>query len=83
MKNVTAGISPFLIQVLGTGLGLEPDHTDVFIRFKNIRKALKKGADIVPIISPNKQMLRCKECGRRGKYDIGMMYFNSNNITRK
>jgi hypothetical protein len=41
-----------------------------------VETILKNKKSLTPIIEENYQMLTCKSCGRKGKYDVGMLVVN-------
>ncbi|WP_299093872.1 type IV pilus biogenesis/stability protein PilW [uncultured Metabacillus sp.] len=43
---------------------------------KYVKTILQNKKSLNPIIEENNQMLICKSCGRKGKYDVGMLVVN-------
>jgi hypothetical protein len=75
--QMSTQINPTLIQLL---LKQKTKVTDPLHKMtlpgkyvKMIRKNIKS---IEPLIAVNHDMLKCKDCGRKGKYDVGQMAVN-------
>ncbi|UOF91692.1 tetratricopeptide repeat protein [Fodinisporobacter ferrooxydans] len=77
MKNVAAGFSPSLMLVLTNESQPEPNPTDIAaLPSQYMRKVIRNIDRIRPLTAENFKMLRCNHCGRKGKYDIGMIAFD-------
>lgn len=71
-------INPRLIQALtgsdSTSIPASPTYSDVTGKYvSHIQKNKQK---VEPIHQKNEFMLKCKSCGRKGKYDIGLVFIN-------
>ncbi|RXT00961.1 lipopolysaccharide assembly protein LapB [Ammoniphilus sp. CFH 90114] len=77
MKTVTAESSPSLIMALTKEVPLEhgPDLVSS-LPGQYIGKVLEKLDHIKPLTTGNIQLLKCNPCGKKGKYDIGMIAFD-------
>jgi hypothetical protein len=47
-----------------------------------VKTVLKNINTLTPIIEKNNHMLTCKSCGRKGKYDVGMLVVNVDKKTK-
>jgi hypothetical protein len=71
-------INPILIQLLlDQETSKIPDsQTTNMLPGKYVKTILKNKKSLQPIIEENNQMLTCKTCGRKGKYDVGLLVVN-------
>lgn len=78
MLMPSAQINPLLIQLLADKEASEiPDSpTPKMLPGKYVKTIIKNKESLNPIIKKNHQMLTCKSCGRKGKYDVGLIVMN-------
>lgn len=73
-----AQINPLLIQLLldHEASKIPDSPTTNMLPGKYIKTILENKKSLNPIIAENNQMLTCKTCGRKGKYDVGLLVVN-------
>lgn len=71
-------INPRLIQLLlnQENGNIPKSPTMSMLTGKYVKTILKNKDSLTQIIKENYQMLTCKSCGRKGKYDIGLLVLN-------
>ncbi|MBA9087654.1 tetratricopeptide (TPR) repeat protein [Fontibacillus solani] len=77
MSRKEKGINPKLITVMtGVEPPLDETPTAEMLPGCAARMVAKRIKKVEPACKPNKQWLRCKQCGNASVYDIGMTVFN-------
>ncbi len=74
-------INPLLIQML-TGKDAGESPTRSALPGAYVRKIFQKRNQLSPIYEVNHHMLTCKSCGRKGKYDVGILSVNSEEVVK-
>ncbi|OIJ20561.1 hypothetical protein BKP45_08735 [Anaerobacillus alkalidiazotrophicus] len=80
----TSQINPQLIHLLldQKTINLQDPPTTKALPGKYVKSILKNKKSLSPIIEENFQMLTCKSCGRKGKYDVGLVVVNIDKKTK-
>ncbi|MBO1005897.1 tetratricopeptide repeat protein [Pseudogracilibacillus auburnensis] len=75
-------INPRLIEMLGTSTVPESGQSEVqsltisILPGKYVRSVYRNKKEITQIFKENHHMLTCASCGRKGKYDLGLLMVN-------
>lgn len=77
-------INPLLINLLLDQeiLTMQDSPTTSALPGKYVKTILKNKKSLSPIIEENNRMLICKSCGRKGKYDVGLLVLNVDKKTK-
>lgn len=80
MSNPHAAINPRLISAI-TGQDpktVKEKPTFAMLPGQYASKVISRKDKLRPVYKPNKHYLICGHCGRKGKYDLGLILFNAN-----
>jgi hypothetical protein len=73
----TSQINPLLINLLKhENLKVDDSPTVSMLPGKYAQLIIKNRKSVTPLIEENYHMLTCKSCGRKGKYDVGLLVMN-------
>lgn len=70
------GINPLLIQVLKREVLEQTSPTISMLDGEYVGMVAKNKARVSQVLPSNIQSLKCRNCGKKGKYDLGVIYFN-------
>ncbi len=74
-------INPLLIQML-TGKDSGESPTRSALPGAYVREIFRNKEQLSPIYEKNHHMLTCKSCSRKGKYDVGILSVNSEEVVK-
>lgn len=76
MGKSVAGINPFLIHVLNGKVPERSNPTISMLPGEYVRMVVKNKDKVSQVLPSNVEFLKCRDCGKKGKYDLGVICFN-------